>query len=184
MVRCHTGTRTRLLPLRLIILFAATLSLCCKRPDPSPSLQASPPDWVLKSTRRMAANELWKEHDGADQIYIERGCISETMRDYRHRVRPWAIRCSIFDQKEPKGARALFDYYSGGIENEIRGIKPVGDAAYFWRSDVMRAWIVGFCRGKYFVEVSLAEEGKASAPMTDAARQALVEFAETLAASL
>jgi len=144
----------------------------------------SDPDWVLTKSRRLAANELWKEHDGGDHVYIQRGCLSETLSDYRHRRRPWTIRCSVFDQGKPDGARSLFAYYRNATENEIKGIRPVGDETYLWKSPDMRSWIVGFRSGKYFVEISLAEEGDPAAPMSDPARAALLDFARRLAVSL
>lgn len=167
---------------------SATLCLAClsgcSRMRLGPSQPSADSAWVLKDRRRLAANELWKEYNGGDQVYIEHGCVSATLLDYRHRSRPWAIRCSVFDQSTPKGARALFDYYYEGIENEVRGIEPIGKATYMWKSPVMRSWIVGFCERKFFVEISLTEEGDSDVPLTDAARRALLDFAEHLAATL
>lgn len=169
-------------------LLAAALCLACLggcgRVQLGRSHRSVDPAWVLENTRRLAANELWKEYNGGDQVYIEYGCASATMLDYRHRGRPWAIRCSIFDQSTANGARALFAYYREGIENEVRGIEPIGEGTYMWKSPLMRSWIVGFRKGKYFVEVSLTEESDASVPLTDSNRQALLDFARRLAGTL
>jgi hypothetical protein len=142
------------------------------------------PDWILKATKRLATHELWKEHDGGDNIYIERGCLSETMSDYRHRSRPWTIRCSVFDQSRSEGARSLYQYYHGGVENEVREVERIGEATYLWKSATARAWGVGFCKGRFLVEASLVEEGEPGGPLSDSARQALLEFARRLAAAL
>lgn len=179
------GFRHHLLVRRVVaaILLLATLSGCTwvRHGGRQPF---SDPDWALKETRRLGADELWKEHDGGDQVYIQRGCVSETLSDYRHRRRPWTIRCSLFDQGKPAGARSLFAYYHNAIENEIKGIQPLGDETYVWKSPDMRSWIVGFCRGKYFVEISLGEEGDPNVPMSDQARAALLDFARRLAIAL
>lgn len=167
----------------LLALIAILLSVGCglHRRAPTGGVED---DWLLKSTKHLAANELWKEHDGGDQIYLDRGCLSETMKDYRHRSRPWAIRCSIFEQKDAGGARALFEYYYEGIENEVRDVERIGDATYMWKSPVMHCWIIGFAKGKFFVEISLTEEGPADAPLTGEGRRALVDFARRVAADL
>lgn len=142
------------------------------------------PDWILKATKRLTTNDLWKEHNGGANIYIERGCLLETMSDYRHRNRPWMIRCSVFDQSKPEGARSLFKYYYDAIENEVRQNEPIGDATYLSKSPAMRAWVLGFCKGRFFVEVSLVEQGGGESPQGDEARRALLDFARRLAATL
>lgn len=156
----------------------------CAKTGPRTTQSSALSDWIIKATRRLAAHELWKEHDGGDQTYIQRGCLSETISDYRHRSRPWTIRCSVFDQSKPDGARSLFEYFHEGVEDEIRAVEPVGDAMYLWKSTEMRAWLIGFCKGRFFVEISLTEEGNPNAPMTESARDALIAFARSLAANL
>jgi len=144
----------------------------------------SHPDWTLTKTQRLTANDLWMEHNGGAGIYVERGCVSETLADYTHRTQPWTIRSSVFDQTTPAGARALFDYYRESVDDEIRGIEPIGQATYLWKSSEMGAWIVGFCKGKHFVELSLAEKGSAGRGPSDSAREALFDFARRLAETL
>lgn len=141
-------------------------------------------DWKLKSTMRLKSDELWKEHDGADQIYIQNGCRLETIRNYDHAARPWSARTSVFAHKSVEGAAAIFDYYREGIENEVEGVQPIGDRAYMWQSKVMRAWIVGFQKDNHFVEVALREETPEETPMSRDARRATLEIAQTVAASL
>lgn len=160
----------------------AGLTGCCWLPGGSHSTDASP--WEQTSTRRLAANELWKEHNGADQIYIEYGNVSETMTDYRHRIQPWAIHCSVFDQTNPKGAWDLFEFYREGVDDELAGVELIGDAIYVWKPSGMRCWTMGFRKGHYFVEVSLSDKSESKEPLTDASRKALREFARELAASL
>lgn len=140
--------------------------------------------WEVTATRRLAANELWKEHNGGDQIYIEFGCISETMKDYRHCSRPWAIHSSVFDQSKPDGARELFGYYREGIDDPIPDIERIGDASYLWAPSGMRCWTLGFRKGRYFVEISLSDESPTERPLTQDSRNALLELARQLADSL
>jgi len=168
----------------LLVAMGLICLIGCSRAQQATSRQSADPDWILKKTKRLTTKELWKEHDGGDIIYIERGCVSETMTNYRHRSRPWTIRCSVFDQTKPDGAQSLFKYYHDGIENEIREVEPVGDSTYLCKLSEMRSWVVGFCKAKFFVEISLTEEGDANAPLTDSARQALAEFARRMAATL
>lgn len=177
------NTKTTFCWLSLALMCLTYLASCQWIRCDTPS-QPVGPDWILRATKRLTASTLWKEHDGADRLYIERGCVSETMTDYRHRSRAWTVRCSVFDQSKPKGARSLFKYYHDGIENEVREIERIGDATYMWKSPDMCSWIVGFCRGKFFVEISLVEEGGPETRLSDSGRQALIEFARRLATTL
>jgi len=156
----------------------------CARMGADPVTSVSHPDWAMKKSQRLAANELWKAHDGAAGMYIERGCVSETMTDLSHRDRPWVIRCSVFELRTSEGARLLYDYYHDGVEKEVQGIEPLGEATYLWRSPDLSAWIVGFWKGKYFVEASLAEKGAPGGQPDDSSKQALLDFARRLAAKL
>ena len=156
----------------------------CTLVSHGPALPSAGNDWILKDTRRLVANELWKEHNGGDNIYIERGCVSETLSDYRHQNRPWTLRASVFDQSKPDGARSLLTYYHDGVENEIKGSEAIGDAGYMAKSQMMHSWIVGFCKGRFFVEASLVEAGNESVPLSDAGRDALIAFAKDLAGRL
>ncbi len=147
-------------------------------------MQRASEPWHLVERRTLAAHELWKEHNGAAGLYLDRGCVSETLSDYRHAQRPWTLRCSVFDQTTSSGARSLFDYYRNGIDKEQSGIEPIGDAVYLWKSTEANAWILGFCRGQYFVEVSLAEAEENGQGPSGAGRDALLAFARGLAQSL
>jgi hypothetical protein len=169
-----------------VFLAAACLGLlasCTRstRPGVFPVIDS---DWWLKKHKWLEKNELWKEHDGGANVYIERGCLYETMTDYRHRSRPWTLRCSLFNQGKAKGARSLFKYYYDAIENEVRVDEPIGDATYLCRSPDGHAWILGFCKGRVFVEVSLVAEGGAESPQADEVRRALFDFARRLAGAL
>jgi len=147
--------------------------------------QALDSHWQLTARKKLAANELWKEHDGGDQVYLQRGCVSETMLDYRHRNRPWAIRCSIFEHKDSAGARSLFEYYREEVDNELSDFKPIGEASYLWKSQGIHCWVLGFYKGNRFVEVSLTEEkAESGSPLGDSSREALLDFARRLAQKL
>ncbi|MCX8037255.1 MAG: hypothetical protein N3D11_09475 [Candidatus Sumerlaeia bacterium] len=167
----------------VLLLPAVWVALAACGISKVPMHHASGP-WYLAERRVLAAHELWKEHNGAAGLYLDRGCVSETLSDYRHAHRPWTLRCSVFDLTTSGGARSLFEYYRNGIGNEQSDIAPIGDAAYLWKSAEASAWILGFCYGKYFVEVSLTETDENSKGPSDAARAALLAFACNLAQSL
>ena len=167
----------------LCVLFALSIAGCTTIRSRA-FLPAFGSEWILKGIRQVGPEDLWQEHRDGGNLYIQNGCAGEILGDFRHRTRPWMIRSSVFDQSTPEGARALFDQRRRTADAAPGGLEILDESMYLMTAPDLRSWIIGFSLGKYFVEATLTEEADPEQPMDGAAREALLDFAQRMAATL